>query len=327
MALPVALYFGGLVAGVIIIPIASQIAVSNLDKISEKRRLRQSVLGFLVVAMSTSLPELIVAINAIIIGQMSVSLGDIMGSNIVNVALIMGLSLITMSLAKKPVELDARENKEFATGLMLVSVTLLGLLYIQQISRIIGVVLVGVFIAYSMVLIKNRRLDTEASEQGTEIEDVKDRDIRRELGYLALGLVGVILSARLTLESAISIASFFEIPASIIGATLIAFGTSLPELAVSIRAASSGYLKLSLGNVIGSNFLNSTLILGILLVFTPPGIDFLVLSDLILFSVTSNLLLWYFIDTQRLNREAGIILLSLYLINTMILLGILQIRS
>jgi cation:H+ antiporter len=128
MALPVALYFGGLVAGVIIIPIASQIAVSNLDKISEKRRLRQSVLGFLVVAMSTSLPELIVAINAIIIGQMSVSLGDIMGSNIVNVALIMGLSLITMSLAKKPVELDARENKEFATGLMLVSVTLLGLL-------------------------------------------------------------------------------------------------------------------------------------------------------------------------------------------------------
>jgi len=142
-----------------------------------------------------------------------------------------------------------------------------------------------------------------------------------------VGLVGVILSARLTLESAISIASFFEIPASIIGATLIAFGTSLPELAVNIRAASSGYLKLSLGNVIGSNFLNSTLILGILLIFTPPGIDFLVLSDLILFSVTSNLFLWYFIDTQRLNREAGIVLVSLYLINTLTLLGILRIRS
>jgi len=323
MALPIAIYFIGLIAGVIIIALASGVTVANLAAISVKRRLRQSVLGFLLVAFSTSLPELIVAINAITIGLMSVSLGDILGSNIVNVSFIMGLSLIAVSLrnSRRPTPLEPRERRESITGLMLVSTTLLSLLYIQYIGRIIGILLLGIFVAYSYVLLRRRR-----SDGGDAFADPKDASIRREMYLTILGLAGVIISARITLDSAIEIATFFEIPPSIIGATLIAFGTSLPELAVNIRAAYRGYLDLGLGNIIGSCFLNSTLILGLLLTFTPFGVNILVLSDLILFSLLSNIILWYFIDTERLGRNAGLVLLGLYIVNVLTLLGILQLR-
>jgi len=264
-----------------------------------------------------------VAINAITIGLMSVSLGDILGSNIVNVSFIMGLSLIAVSLrnSRRPTPLEPRERRESITGLMLVSTTLLSLLYIQYIGRIIGILLLGIFVAYSYVLLRRRR-----SDGGDAFADPKDASIRREMYLTILGLAGVIISARITLDSAIEIATFFEIPPSIIGATLIAFGTSLPELAVNIRAAYRGYLDLGLGNIIGSCFLNSTLILGLLLTFTPFGVNILVLSDLILFSLLSNIILWYFIDTERLGRNAGLVLLGLYIVNVLTLLGILQLR-
>jgi cation:H+ antiporter len=324
MPLPIAIYFAGLVLGIFLIPLASGVAVANLVAVSEKRRLRQSVLGFLVVAFSTSLPELLVAINAIIIGNMAVSLGDILGSNITNISLIVGLSLIVASLRnpRRPVTLEPRACREFVTGLMLLSTTLLALLYIQYIGRIIGILLLAVFIIYSYILIRRRRIDGE--EKPTDPMDVR---IRKELSLFILGLAGVIISARITLESAIEIATSFQIPASIIGATLIAFGTSLPELAVDIRAAYRGYLNLALGDIVGSCFLNSTLILGLLLTFTPFGVNIIVLSDLILFSVVSNLLLWYFIDTQRLDRNAGLVLLVLYIINVLSLLGILHLKA
>jgi len=324
MTQPISLYFLGLIVGVIIIPLASRMTIANLVAVSEKRRLRQSVLGFIVVAFSTSLPELFVAINAIMIGQMSVSLGDILGSNTTNVCLIIGLGLIVRSLAnsRRPMTLEQRESREFITGLMLLSTTLLMLLYIQYIGRIIGILLLGVFVAYSYVLIRRRRRDGEE-----KMIDPRDAKIRKEVFLTILGLAGVLLGARLAIDSAIEIATFFQIPPSIIGATLIAFGTSLPELSVDIRAAYRGYLNLALGDIIGSCFMNSTLILGLLLTFTPFGVNILVLSDLILFSVVSNLLLWYFIDTGRLGERAGLILLSLYFLNILTLLGILQLQA
>jgi len=263
MALPMAVYFAGLIVGVFLIPLASRVAVANLVAISEKRRLRQSVLGFLVVAFSTSLPELLVAINAIIIGNMAVSLGDILGSNITNVSLIIGLSLIvgTLKNPHRAVALEPRAIREFITGLMLLSTTLLTLLYIQYIGRIIGIVLLGIFLTYSYILIRRRGIDGEKKPTDPAL----DTRIRKEVSLTTLGLIGVIISARITLESAIEIATFFQIPASIIGATLVALGTSLPELSVDIRAAYRGYLNLALGDIVGSCFLNSTLILGLLL--------------------------------------------------------------
>jgi cation:H+ antiporter len=134
------------------------------------------------------------------------------------------------------------------------------------------------------------------------------------------------VGARLTIESSIDIATFFGVPASIIGATLVALGTSLPELSVDIRATHRGFLEIAMGDIVGSCFMNTTLILGLLLLFTPFRVDLLVLSDLILFSVLSNIVLWYFLDREDLRGREGLVLLTIYLVNLLSLLGILVLR-
>ncbi len=313
-----------LITGLTMLIVTSGIVISNIIAVSDKRRLKKSVLSFLLVAFSTSLPELFVALNAISIGNMSVSLGDILGSNITNIALIIGVSAIAYSLNRRnerKIELDKEDVREFTTGLMLLSVTLLSLLYLEYVSRLVGILLLAVFFAYSSALIRKRKQDSYDSSNGNA-----KQKIGKELLLLTAGIAGVILGARLTLESAIDIAVSFGVPASLIGATLVAFGTSLPELVTATRAAYSGHLEISLGEMVGSCFLNSTLILGLLLTFTPFGVSLLVLSGLILFSVVSNLLLWYFLENGRMGRREGAILLTLYLINLLTVLGILVLK-
>jgi len=167
-------------------------------------------------------------------------------------------------------------------------------------------------------------LALKTKEDREDISHVNlDQRVRKELSLTFAGVVGVIIGARLTVESAIDIATFFGVPASVIGATLVAFGTSLPELVVDVRASVRGYFEIAMGDIVGSCFLNSTLILGLLLTFTPFRVNVLVLSDLILFSVISNLLLWYFLDNRKMGSREGLVLLTLYLVNLLSILGIL----
>ncbi len=303
---------------------ASGIVMSSIVNISEKRQLRKSVVSFFVLALATSLPELSVAVNAITLGNMPVSLGDILGSNITNISLIIGVSLVVATMnhsQNKKVTLEEEDRRAFTTGLMLLSVTLLMLLYLQYIGRLVGLMLLSIFFGYSYIVMRKRR------EEGEDNSRRKmDGRIGKDLVLAITGIAGVIVGARLTLESTIDIATFFEIPASVIGATLVALGTSLPELVVDIRAAYRGYLEISMGDIVGSCFLNSTLILGLLLAFAPFRVDIAVLSDLIVFSVLSNLVLWFFLDRGEMGRREGFILLTLYVVNLLSLLGILILR-
>lgn len=313
-----------LAIGLALLGATSGIFVSNIVAVAEKRRLKKTVLSYLLVAFSTSLPELAVAINAIIIGNMSVSLGDLLGSNITNICLIIGVCLVVVALNRsheRKIALREEDKRVLRTGLMILSITLLTLLYLQYISRLIGILLLGVFFGYSYVLMRKRREDTKGISNGNV-----DGRIRKELVFIIAGAVGIILGARLTVEYAIEIATFFGVPASIIGATLIALGTSIPEFVVDVRASVRGYFEIAIGDIVGSCFINSTLILGLLLTFTSFKVNILVLSDLILFSVISNLLLWHFLESRNMGRREGFILLTLYLVNLLSVLGILVLR-
>lgn len=312
-----------LIIGLVLLGGSSGVVISNLIAVSEKRRLRKSVLSFLLVAFSTSLPELFVAMNAIVVGSMSVSLGDILGSNITNIALVLGVCFIVTTLnhsRKKAMAIAEKDMKQFTNGLILLSGTLLVLLYLQYMSRVIGILLLGVFFVYSFKLFRKRKEDGDVGNRNT------DGGIRKELVLMAVGIIGVIIGSRFTVESAIDVATYLGVPASIIGATLVAFGTSLPEFVVDVRAAYSGHLEICIGDIVGSCFLNSTLILGLLLTFTPFKVNLAVLSDLLLFSVASNLVLWYFLDNRKTGYREGVILLLLYMINLLSILGILVLR-
>jgi len=312
-----------LAIGLVLLGGSSGVVISNLVAVSEKRRLRKSVLSFLLVAFSTSLPELFVAMNAIVVGNMAVSLGDILGSNITNIALVLGLCFIVAAMnhsRKKEMAIGQKDMKQFTNGLILLSGTLLVLLYLQYMSRVIGILLLGVFFIYSFKLFRKRKEDGDEGNRHT------DGRIRKELVLIAVGIIGVIIGSRFAVESAIDIATYLGVPASIIGATLVAFGTSLPEFAVGVRAAYAGHLEIVIGNIVGSCFLNSTLVLGLLLTFTTFRVNLAVLSDLLLFSVVSNLVLWYFLDNRKMGHREGLILLSLYAVNLFTILEILILR-
>jgi cation:H+ antiporter len=313
-----------LVIGLVLLGGSSGVVISNLVAVSEKRRLRKSVLSFLLVAFSTSLPELFVAMNAIVVGNMSVSLGDLLGSNITNIALILGVCFVVATLnhsRKKEMAIGEKDMKQFTNGLILLSGTLLVLLYIQYMSRVIGILLLGVFFIYSFKLFRKRKEDGEEGNRNI------DGGMRKELLLIAVGIIGVIVGSRFTVESAMDIATYWGVPASIIGATLVALGTSLPELAVDVRAAYTGHLEICIGDIVGSCFMNSTLILGLLLTFTPFTVNLAVLSDLLLFSVVSNLVLWYFLDNRKTGYREGVILLLLYMVDLLSIFGILVLRA
>jgi cation:H+ antiporter len=313
-----------LAIGLVLLGVSSGVVVTNLVAITEKRRLRKSVVSFILLAFSTSLPELFVAINAIAVGNMTVSLGDILGSNIANVALILGVCFLVFSLKNsgKKIAMGEKDMKQFTNGLILLSATLLALLYLQYLSRYIGIMLLCVFFVYSFKLFQKRR------EDGDDGNGSAYGKIRKELALIAIAIAGVIIGARFTVESSIDIAIYFGVPATIIGATLVAFGTSLPELTVDVRAAVKGHLDIVIGDIVGSCFLNTTLILGLLLTFTPfeGTVNVAVLSDLLLFSVVSNLVLWYFLDNKKTGYQEGVILFSLYMVNLLSILEILVLR-
>jgi len=312
-----------LAIGLVLLGGSSGVVVSNLVAVAEKRRLRKSVLSFLLVAFSTSLPELSIAMNAIVIENMSISLGDILGSNITNIALVLGVCFVVATLnhsRKKGIAIEKKDMKQFTNGLILLSGTLLTLLYLQYISTFIGILLLGVFFIYSFKLFQKRKKD------GDEGNNNADRRIRKELMLIAVGIAGVIIGSRFTVDSAIDIATSLGISASIIGATLVAFGTTLPEFAVDVKAAYDGHLEICIGDIVGSCFMNSTLVLGLLLIFTPFTVNLAVLSDLLLFSVVSNLVLWYLLDNQKVGYRAGVILLLLYMVNLLSILEILVLR-
>ena len=230
-----------LAIGLVLIGGSSEIFVSSLVAITRKRRLRKSVVSFIFVAFSTSLPEFFVAMNSIVIGDLTVSLGDILGSNIVNICLILGVCFLLFSLknpGKNKLAMVEKDMKSLTNGLILLSATLLALLYLQYLSTYIGIMLLGVFFVYSFKIFQKRK------EDGYENNINPNGRIRKELVLVAVGIAGVIIGARFVVTSAIDIAIYFGIPATIIGATLVAFGTSLPEFTVDARAAIKGHLDI-----------------------------------------------------------------------------------
>lgn len=314
-----------LAIGLVLLGGSSGLVVFNLVAITEKRRLKKSVISFILVAFSTSLPEFFVAMNSIAVGNIAVSLGDILGASVANIGLILGVCFVIFNLknsGKNKLAIEEKDMKSLTNGLILLSGTLLVLLYLQYLSTYIGIMLLCVFFVYSLKLFRKRK------EKGDENNVTPNGSIRKELVLVAAGMAGIIIGARFVVTSAIDIAIYFGVPATIIGATLVAFGTTLPELTVNLRAAIAGHLDIAIGDAVGSCFLNCTLILGLLLTFTPLDfiVNVIVLSDLLLFSVISNLILWYFLDNRKTGYREGAILLLLYVINLLSILGIIVVR-
>jgi len=302
-----------LLGSLLILGKASHLTITNSVKVADITGFGKTTIGFILVAFSTSLPELSVSIFSAIGGEaVGVAIGNVLGSNIVNVCLILGICifLATMKSPKESVKLIPFMTKEeFGSlhfGLFVASIIPLALLYLGYASRYIGVLLLAIFIVYTYQLSRVRVVKEEGS-LGRE-----SQKLARYTFLAFFGAIGVVISSYFIVDSAKYVALQIGVPKVIIGATIVAFGTSIPELATSIEATRQGHLNLAFGNIIGSGFINMTCILGVTLAASQLAVDMVAFSDLVMFSLVANLFLWYFLSSERIGRREGGVLLFIY---------------
>lgn len=303
-----------LIISLIVLIRSSSLTISNSVNLASITGLGKTKVGFLLVAFSTSLPELIVAIFAIVDpNTVGISLGNILGSNIINICLILGLGFLIMAI-KYPesagffTKMAREEVGDLNFGIFVASIVPLILLYVGYASQIVGFLLTMLFIYYMYNLAKKR----ETVEQISDTAEKSGRSI-----YIVkslIGIFGVVASAYFIIESASFIALSVGVPPVIVGATVVALGTSFPELVTSLGSVNKGFIDLALGNVIGSCFINITLILGLTLLLAPLNVNISAFSDLIVFSLISNLVFGYMLQNSKIRKREGITLLGIYLI-------------
>jgi len=316
-----------LIISLVILDKASHVTITNAVKVSSITGFGKTTVGFFLVGFSTSLPELCVSvIAALSYGRtVGVAVGNVLGSNIVNVCLIVGIAVVLMALrSSKTANMFPHITKEdmgsLYFGLLVASVIPLALVYITIASQIVGIILLVIFIVYTYQLTKIKTLKEESS-LGEE---------RRQLPwYGALtfsGAMFVVLSSFFIVDTASFLATMIGVPPVVIGATIIAFGTSIPELATSLKAVKQGHPEIAFGNIVGSCFINITLILGVPLIASPFRVDMTAFLDLVIFSLIANLFLWYFLTSGRISWREGAVLLCIYALFLATTFGVIQLR-
>lgn len=302
-----------LIIGLVLLVIGGEFLVRSSVGLSLKLNISKMIIGLTVVSFATSAPELIVSIQSALDGFPGLALANVIGSNIANIALVLGVTAIIAPLA-----ID-RDFFKFNWPWMIAISVLLLILLLQNndLSRLDGFILASALVVFLVLLIRRARNNPEQVEIEAEIVQTPWWKI---IVYLILGGVALWKGSEWLVEGAVDIAYRLNIPESIIGVTMVAVGTSIPELAASIIAAVKQEKAISLGNLIGSNIFNIASVLGITAIIQPIIIDQknigLINNDIYWMLGISLLLLpiAFIPKTYTISRYKGVIFLSIYLI-------------
>jgi len=272
-----------LAGGLVVLIIAGDVLVRGSVGIALRLGIPHLVIGLTIVAFGTSAPELVISLKAAMNHAGGIAIGNVIGSNIANVLLVLGLPAL---IAATPCgEAGATRNAAFMVAVTLVFIALCFFSPIGLVAGIILLALLGVFLTASTLHARKHRKEQKAIAAASagaavaeadlacddaleEVEDVPD-SIWIALAYVVLGLVGLPLGAHFTITGATAIASSWGVSEAVIGLTVIALGTSLPELATTVMAAIRQHGAVAIGNVIGSNIFNLLAIIGITAVVVP----------------------------------------------------------
>ena len=268
----------------------------------------QLVIGLTVVAIGSSAPEIMVSINAALIGAMNLAVGNAVGSNITNVSLVLGVTALAVPIAY--------DRKIIQCSVLILLAAMVGvavMFYDGTLDFIDGFILIAALTGYSLWLVKSARSGDESAEQSDE----EKPDVKRALLWVGVGGVLLPLSARLLVWGASGIARELGVSELIIGLTIVALGTSLPELAASVAGALKGEHEMVVGNIIGSNVFNLMAVLGVpgLISPGPVATDVLTRDLPVMVAVVILLIFLMFLGrkNQQLSRISGFVLLCSYL--------------
>lgn len=293
-----------LVIGFVLLVKGADFFVDGSSKIAVKCNIPSMVVGLTIVALGTSAPEAAVSIKAAFAGSADMSVGNVLGSNILNILIILGISSIfaALPIKKNTMRIDI-------PIVMIVTIILFVMGYFDgSLSRFDGAILclcLIIFIVYLVITAKKGKADDSIV--------LTDKDkIWKLILFILIGLAMIVLGSELAVNSASYIAKAFGMSERLISLTIVAFGTSLPELVTSCTAAKKGQTDIAIGNIVGSNILNILFVLGISALITPVAFSKDFLLDSIMALVATVVLLLCCLNDKKLNKKEGIVMIVMY---------------
>ena len=293
-----------LLLGIVILLIGGDLLVKSSAALASKLNVSPFLIGITVVSFGTSAPELLVSLNAALQGSTGIAMGNVIGSNIANIALVLGLTILI-----RPINVESKRYLFSWLIMHVSSVMFYGFSVDGVIDPIDGLFFIAGLILFISLSIRYRH--SSIDEQEME-ECINTRLIPL---YFILGAAGLYFGSEFLVANSVIMAKYFGLSEFVIGITIVALGTSLPELVTSVIAILKGQSSISIGNLIGSNIFNVFAVLGITSLVRPLDADTsLLLSDLpIMLGVTLLLGLFLFVS-RKLRQIEGVLLISIYLI-------------
>lgn len=306
-----------LIAGFFALVKGADLFVDGSSSLAAIFKVPSIIIGLTIVAMGTSAPELAVSTSAAINGSNEIAVSNVVGSNLFNLLMVLGVCALI-----KPLPLDDIIRKRDFPFSIIVTVLLFAALgvgvlksadfatvkmsdNVTTLARWMGIGLLVIFAVYMIVLIRS------AIKNKTEGESVKQMSPLKSVLYVLIGIALIVAGGHFVVESAKYIAAAFGMSETLIGLTIVAVGTSLPELVTSVVASRKGENGLAVGNVVGSNIFNLLLILGVSSTIHPISVNFASMVDFVILIATS-ILVYIFALTKKINRIEGIVMVLAY---------------
>jgi len=294
-----------LIISLSLIAVISERVIRYVLVLSKAFGLSEMAAGFILLSVITSLPELSVSTVAATLGEGGLSVGNVLGSNIANLTIIIGLAIF---FSKTEILVKGQSQKELVQFLFLSSIIPLFIVQRGSLGPVLGIVLLTLFIYFS-VTISRKTGNTDP------VEPIKKGDTTMVGLKFALSVALIIVLSKFVVDSSIDIASFIGLPPSIIGATIVGLGTSLPELATTAQALKEKLFGMALGNLLGSCITNITLILGVSSLISFSQVDVLAVQSIMFYVLLSSLSVWYLVGaSERISKKAALFLCMVYIL-------------
>lgn len=293
-----------LALGLVVLIFSGELLVRSAVGLALKLKVSPMVVGLTIVSFGTSAPELLVSLQAALEGRSAIAMGNVVGSNIANLGLVLGLTALVLPLVIK------RKTVRFDWPIMFgVSLLLFGLVYYDnEVNWYDGVIFMTVIVTYLIVLFKTSKVE-ELTCEVEELSTQTNKSFYWLLSILGIGCIGLVFGSNWFLDGATSIAKSMGVSDHVIGVTLVAFGTSVPELATSLVAAFRKETDISIGNLIGSNIFNVCVVLGITSMVSTIEVGQNVIDSDLLWMLAISLIILPFMATgKKISRWEGAIL-------------------
>jgi cation:H+ antiporter len=302
-----------LLLGLVLLFFGGELLVRGSVALALKMRISTLVVGMTVVSFATSAPELFVSLQAVLGGSNDIAFGNVIGSNIANITLVLGVTafIFRVQISEQTIILNY--------PILLLSTLVFGgvMYYFNGIPQEVGFLFIFLLLIFAWLLIRKSRRDNLKSDEDELLEEASNDSLLKSISYLVLGIFVLKFGADYLVEGTIEIAKKFEISERVIAVTVVAIGTSIPELATSIVAALKKEDNLAVGNLIGSNIFNILAVLGVVASVQEIKLsDFAILSFDYIWMIIITFILGLFIyafSKREISRTEGVLLLLIYI--------------